>query len=138
MTKTPKRMTNHQTTEIRDEDCMQVDRTKLKKLTKKECKHLRKRRACFFCQKDGHMARECPEKKKTSHSSASGGKPKARTVNIQEEKEDGPPSYKSSVANIHTTICTMTRNKRERLLEKLIKEGSEDEDEKSQADEKDF
>jgi hypothetical protein len=73
MTKTPKRTTNCQTTEIRDEDCMQVDCMKLEKLTKKEHKCLRKCRACFFCQKDSHMARKCPEKMKTSHSSASGG-----------------------------------------------------------------
>jgi hypothetical protein len=84
------------------------------------------------------MARECPEKKKTSNSPASGGKPKAHTMNVQEEREDGPPSYKSLVADIHATIRAMTREKRERLLEKLIEEGSDDEDTKSQADEKDF
>ena len=83
------------------------------------------------------MARECPEKKK-SLNPTSGVKQKVRTANIQEEKEDGPPSYKSSVSDLHTTICTMTHEKRERLLEKLIREGSDDEEAKSQADEKDF
>jgi hypothetical protein len=57
---------------------------------------------------------------------------------MQEEKEDGPPSYKSSVSNIHATIHAMMREKRERLLEKLIEEGSDNEEAKSQADEKDF
>jgi hypothetical protein len=116
---------------------MQVDRAKLEKLTEKERERLRKRGACFFCRKDGHMARECPEKKKNL-SPTSGAKQKVRAASIQEEKEDGPPSYKSSVADIHATIRAMTREKRERLLKKLIEEGSDDEDTKSQAEEKDF
>jgi hypothetical protein len=116
---------------------MQVDCTKLEKLTEKECERFQKCRACFFCKKDGHMARECPEKKK-SPSPTLGAKQKVRTANMQEEKEDGPPSYKSSVADIHTMICTMSHEKRDKLLKKLIEEGSDKEDTKSQADEKDF
>jgi hypothetical protein len=83
------------------------------------------------------MARECPEKKKNP-SPTSGIKQKVCTTNMPEEKEDGPPSYKSSVANIHAMIHTMSREKRDKLLEKLIEEGSDEEDAKSQADEKDF
>jgi hypothetical protein len=40
MTKGPKRTTNRQTTKVKDEDWMQVDCTKLKKLTEKEREHL--------------------------------------------------------------------------------------------------
>ena len=67
-----------------------------------------------------------------------GAKQKVCAASIQEEKEDSSPSYKSSVANIHATIRAMTREKRERLLEKLIEKGSDDEEMKSQAEEKDF
>ena len=84
------------------------------------------------------MARECPEKKKKNQSPALGGKPKARTMNIQEEREDGPPCYKSLVTDIHATIRAMMREKREKLLKKLIEEGSNEEEAKSQADKKDF
>jgi hypothetical protein len=84
------------------------------------------------------MARECPEKKKTSHSSAPSEKAKVHTTSVQDEKEDGPPSYKSSVTDIHTLIRTMTHEKREKLLEKLIEEGSDEDDMKSQSDKKDF
>jgi hypothetical protein len=83
------------------------------------------------------MARECSEKKK-SPSSTLRVKQKAHTTNMQEEKEDGTLSYKSSVTDIHATICTMSHKKRDKLLEKLIEKGSNEEDAKSQADEKDF
>jgi hypothetical protein len=119
MTKASKRMTSQQTTKIRDEDCMQVDRTKLEKLTKKECEHLQKCRGCFFCQKDGHMMRECPEKRKTNQGPAPEGKPKARTMNIQEKREDSPLSYKSLVANIHAMICTMMCEKKRKTSREI-------------------
>jgi hypothetical protein len=92
---------------------MQVDRMKIEKLTNKERDRLHKHGTCFFCCKDGHMARECPDKKKTNQTSSTNGKTKAHTTEVSKEKEDVPPSYKLSVSNVHATICAMTREKRE-------------------------
>jgi hypothetical protein len=73
-----------------------------------------------------------------SQSSSTSRKAKVCATEVSEEKEDIPPSYKLSVSDIHAMIHTMTCKKREQLLEKLIEEGSNKEDAKSQADEKDF
>jgi hypothetical protein len=130
MTKSPRRGTSR-VTEVRDDDRMQVDRAKLEKLSDKERERLRKRGACFFCRKDGHMVRECPEKP-----AGQKGKQKARATTV--ETEEGPPSYKATVSDVHASIRAMNKEKRDRLLEKLMEEASDEDEAKSQADEKDF
>jgi hypothetical protein len=108
---------------------MQVDQAKLEKLTKEEWEQLRKHGACFFCQKDGHMARACPEKPKKEGSKTS-DKPKAQVAEVKtdkEKKKDPPPSYKASVSDLHASIRKMSKDKRDKLLEKLIEEGSDNE-----------
>ena len=119
--------------EAREDDRMQVDRAKLEKLTDKERDRLRKRGACFFCRKDGHMVKECPEKPSGQNSKYKG---KARAATV--EQEESPPSYKTSVSDVHASIRAMNKEKRDRLLEKLMEDASDNEDAKSQADEKDF
>ena len=44
---------------------MNGQRLKIAKLDMEERKHLMARGACFFCRKDGHLAKECPEKTTT-------------------------------------------------------------------------
>ena len=77
------------------------------------------------------MVWECPEKPAGQKQK---GKARATTI----ESEEAPPSYKTSVSDIHASIRAMTKEKRDCLLEKLIEEGSDDKEAKSQANEKDF
>jgi len=43
-----------------DPDAMDIDATQTSHLSKEECEKLMKERKCFFCKKEGHMARACP------------------------------------------------------------------------------
>ena len=51
---------------------------------------------------------------------------KARVVEVQEDEP--PPKYKALVTDVHATIRAMSKEKRKKLLEKLIEEGSDDEE----------
>src|SRR5882762_9617505 len=50
----------------RDPDAMEVDALKTDKLSKEEREKLSKEGRCFQCKKQGHMSRDCPDKKKKS------------------------------------------------------------------------
>ena len=107
---------------------MQVDSAKLTKLTDVEREKLRKRGGCFFCRKDGHMARECPEKKKAKQTTATTQNPPAKACAVEIQEDEPPPKYKALVTDVHATIRAMSKEKRKKLLEKLIEEGSDDEE----------
>jgi hypothetical protein len=113
---------------IHDEDHMQVDHTKIEKLSDKEREQLCKRGACFFCHKDGHMAQECPDKPKKGQNNQVNNtctkKPKACVVEVDSDTEEKPPAYKATPLDVYASIRSMSKAKRDKLLEKLIDKGS--------------
>ena len=116
---------------------MQIDTAKvakLGKLTDDERVRLRKQGGCFFCREAGHMARDCKIKKRVlAQNSSEDPQPRARKAETTET--NAPAPSQPTVKGLHAQIRALTRDKREKLLDKLIDEGSEDEEElKSQAD----
>jgi hypothetical protein len=91
----------------RDPNAMDVDVNIIKtRLSKEERDKLAKEGRCFNCKKQGHMARQCPDKKKKSDKKGKDKKPfKAKGAQIEvvddreeneedkNEKEETPPAY---------------------------------------------
>jgi hypothetical protein len=104
----------------RDPDTMDVDYTQMSQDKKEQ---LMKSGSCFWCEKQGHLSKDCPTKKKAliweatveTAEKAKKGKP---------EKKDDPPSYDSLLKQINA--CSM--EDRQKILEVFSQDGSEPED----------
>jgi len=115
-----------------DPDAMDIDTTRTSCLSKENHEKLMKERKCFFCKKEGHMARACP-----NHSEWLKGKgwdeqtTKAWQAKIEEivdereeEKEasgsskEAPPQYDDEEEMV-TAVWQMTADKRDGFLEQL-------------------
>jgi hypothetical protein len=114
---------NTQTKRKRDPDAMDVDRAEMDPALREK---LMKSGSCFRCQKQGHLARDCPKKKERDASineaQASEEKPK-KTKDKKKSKEDEPPSYDTIIKQINA--CSM--EERQKLLEAFT--GNNDEEE---------
>ena len=49
---------------------MEVDAVTICQLSKAECEVLQKNGGCFYCHETGHIARECPKKRRTNQLNA--------------------------------------------------------------------
>jgi hypothetical protein len=121
----------------RDPDAMDVDvnLAKTGQLSKQEREKLSKEGRCFFCKKQGHMARNCPDRPKrtTPFPGKDKGKPpfkaKASQVEVvddreekdKEESAEEPPPYEDDKALI-AKIRKMKTEDRDRLLDSLVEE----------------
>jgi hypothetical protein len=133
-------MTNLPKARGRDPDAMDVDvnLVKTRPLSKEERNKLVKEGCCFHCKKQGHMARQCPDKKKREKGSTKGKRPfksKAAQVEVvddceEEEKEEGkpkdkpeeePPTYED-VASLVKKIRRLKADHRETLLDTLVEQ----------------
>ena len=97
-------------------------------MSKEEREKLFKEKRCFFCKKEGHRARECPDK----HPKRSSGKGKSehntRTAQVTDEgdqegkeepePEDAPPAYKDLPALLRQ-VRAMKPEDREELMDTL-------------------
>ncbi len=73
----------------RNPDAMDIDATRTSRLSKEDHEKLMKERKCFFCKKEGHMARACPNR--SERSKGKGRKErttKARQAKIKEVIDD--------------------------------------------------
>lgn len=109
-----------------------VRTTRTNTLTKEEREHLQKAGKCFFCKKQGHIARNCPDKpRKPREDKDKGKRPyqagKAAKVelvddreNSEEEikKEESPPTYDDATKVIQQ-IKRLKAMDREKLFEEL-------------------
>jgi Retrotransposon gag protein/Zinc knuckle len=125
----------------RDPDAMDVDviDTKPKERTQKpagrfqqlspeELKKLRTEGRCFKCKKQGHMSKNCPDRKGTSQ------KPSAKVVEATEESTDDDKDETQSQTStkvgstkgkgkLMAQINALTIEEKEELFDKLISEG---------------
>jgi hypothetical protein len=90
-------------------------------LEKKE--QLMKSGSCFRCEKQGHLSKDCPIKKKASIREATVETPK-KPKRGRNEKKDEPPFYDSLLKSINA--CSM--EDRQKILEVFSQDGSEPED----------
>jgi hypothetical protein len=121
-------------TKKRDPNAMDVDVNAIRtsQLSQEERLKLLKERRCFTCKKEGHRARDCPSKGKTSRKDHDKGKSKSssrvRTAQIEEveeeeaeevtkedQTEDAPPSYDKLVRQVRA----LKNKDRESLLDDL-------------------
>jgi hypothetical protein len=120
-----------QPTKKRDPNAMDVDinLVRTSPLSQEERLRLLKERKCFNCKKEGHQARNCPSKRKSSQGERKGKKSssKAHTAQIEEiddkeeeeelkePAEEAPPAYENLVCQVHT----LKNKEREALLDDL-------------------
>jgi hypothetical protein len=107
-------------------------------LTKEERDKLAKEGRCFHCKKQGHMARQCPDKKKKEEGNTKGKRPfkaklaQTEVVDDREEEEkkeeepkgkpeEEPPAYED-VASLVKKIRRLKADHRETLLDTLAEQ----------------
>jgi hypothetical protein len=77
------------------------------------------------------MACKCPDKPKKGQDRQTGkpctNQPKAHVVEVKSKADEKLPAYKATPLDIYTMICLMLKAKQDKLLERLIDEGSGDE-----------
>jgi hypothetical protein len=103
-----------------DPDAMDVDYTQMSQDKKEQ---LMKSESCFWCEKQGHLSKDCPIKRKASIREATvetTKKEKKKKI----EKKDDPPSYDSLLKQINA--CSM--EDRQKILEVFSQDGSNPED----------
>ena len=103
----------------RDPDAMDVDHAQL---TPQERERLMKSGSCFKCRKQGHLAKQCPEKMRAQEA-VEEVLPKPKRNKQPEQPKDEPPSYESLLKQINA--CSM--EERQKLLEVFSTAGSDDE-----------
>ena len=119
---------------IREEDHMKIDMATLQKfikLTDDEWAQLQKIGACLFCWNIEHMPRNGLEKEKKTVIDA-------KPLQLCAQKADTKEVPKVTVGDIHVIIHALSKEKWGELLDKLVDEGIEEADLKSQATVKDF
>jgi hypothetical protein len=79
--------------------------------------------SCFRCEKQGHLSKDCPTKKKASIREATVETTK-KGKGEKPEKGDDPPSYDSLLKQINA--CSM--EDRQKILEVFSQDGSKPED----------
>jgi hypothetical protein len=103
-----------------DPDAMDVDYTQMSPEKKQQ---LMKSGSCFWCEKQGHLSKDCPTKKKalireaTVETTEEGKKGKTK-------KKDDPPSYDSLLKQINA--CSM--EDQQKILKVFSQDGSDPED----------
>jgi hypothetical protein len=80
---------------------MDVDYTQMSPEKKEQ---LMKSGSCFRCEKQGHLSKDCPTKRKASIWEAT-TETKEKGKKTQLEKKDKPPSYNSLLKSINA--CSM-------------------------------
>jgi hypothetical protein len=103
----------------RDPDAMDVDRAQL---LPQERERLMKSGSCFKCRKQGHLARQCPERMAAQEATETSSKNKRKEKQAATPKDE-PPSYESLLKQINA--CSM--EERQKLLEVFSTAGSNDE-----------
>jgi hypothetical protein len=99
---------------------MDMDYTQMSAEKKEQ---LMKSGSCFHCEKQGHLSKDCPTKRKASIWEATvTTKEKAKIE--KPEKRDEPPSYDTLLKSINA--CSM--EDRQKLLEVFSQDGSDQED----------
>jgi hypothetical protein len=78
--------------------------------------------SCFKCRKQGHLARQCPERMVAQEATESPSKNKKRDKQPQNKPKDKPLSYGSLLKQINA--CSM--EERQKLLEVFSTAGSDD------------
>ena len=96
-----------------DVDCAQMDPAEWEKLMKS--------RSCFCCKKQGHLAKDCPQK--SSQIQEASTKPSNKKKKKTKQSKDKPPAYDTIIKQINA--CTM--EERQKLL-KLFGKDNEEED----------
>jgi hypothetical protein len=124
------------TTKKRDPNAMDVDvvrTSRTSSLTKEQRIKLMKEGKCFICQKDGHMARACPDKRDKGKGKAPAAKVRTTTVvddrdekdkiptTSTKEKEESPPDYDNE-DQLRAAVRRMTTEDREAFMERLAME----------------
>ena len=94
-------------------------------MSKEEREKLFKEKRCFFCKKEGHRARECPDKRPKRGSGKGKSEHNTKTARVvdkedQEEPEpgDAPPAYKDLPTFLHQ-VRAMKPEDREELMDTL-------------------
>jgi hypothetical protein len=104
----------------RDPNTMDVDYTQMSQDKKEQ---LMKTGSCFRCEKQGHLSKDCPTKRKASIREAT-----VETIDKgkkgKPEKKDEPPSYNSLLKSINA--CSM--EDRQKILKVFSQDGSKQED----------
>ena len=116
----------------RDPDAMDIDVIRRGKPTPEEIKKLRAEGRCFWCRKQGHVSKNCPDKKKTGSKT---GKAKARTIETEEsgnESDDNAADIKSqasfapsamSSATLVSQIKKLSIDEKESVFNELFDQG---------------
>ena len=122
----------------RDPNAMEVDALKTDRLSKEEREKLSKEGRCFQCKKQGHMSRDCPDKKKSDKEPKKNDKDKGATkvrtavINEDEEEEDNMTKVGSEkgsrcptpdVDDVVKYVCHLKAEGRDNLMEILACEG---------------
>jgi hypothetical protein len=76
--------------------------------------------SCFRCEKQGHLSKNCPTKRKASIQEATIETPETPKKG-RSKKKDEPPSYDSLLKSINA--CSM--EDRQKLLEVFSQDGSD-------------
>jgi hypothetical protein len=104
----------------RDPDVMNIDYTQMSPEKKEQ---LMKSGSCFRCEKQGHLSKDCPTKKRASIREATVETPK-KPKKGRSEKKNEPPSYDSLLKSINA--CSM--EDRQKILKVFSQDRSEQED----------
>jgi hypothetical protein len=94
---------------------MQVDVAQIKQMTDEECQLLIKEGRCFFCKKQGHVSRNCPDCPKQARPT------RARVIETvkQEEAPKETPTVKKDL-DYAKILMEMNEEQRGKLLDDLI------------------
>ena len=82
-----------------------------------------KSRSCFCCKKQGHLARDCPQKQSQIQETTIKSPTKKKGKQKQKQNEEKPLCYDTIIKQINA--CTM--EERQKLLE-LFRKDEEEED----------
>ena len=89
--------------------------------TKEDPEIQRKEGRCFTCNRQGHIARDCPQKPKEKPKEKSKAR-QAETEDSQDETSDEEPDFKSDFTSFVRKARTKSEETRLELLDELIKE----------------